>query len=305
LIWPALFLAPVTIATLQMGNVHAFMILISVLAMVLFEKRHNALGGVLLAYATLSKFFPGFLVVYLLFRRNWRACVWVVAASIALCGITLVVFGEAPYKAFFKYQLPAIASGEAFPFAFTKRNAMLTNSSLAGIPIKLDVLGIKPSEWDPASVARSVTWIYTVVVVVVAAIVGIRHRSMGSSLGGEPATAEVRLWMARAWIALIILAQLRSPFLPATYGNIAILILLALLLPLDRVPISRLISLGLGFLAFGLVLPLPFGPASSAFDFGFMVVAIVLAVLGAIAVAVQPAPDGVLSGNEAVKHTDS
>ena len=109
--------------------------------------------------------------------------------------------------------------------------------------------------------------------------------------------------MARAWVALIVLAQLRSPFLPATYGNIAILMLLALLLPLGRVTIPRLTFIGLAFVGFGLVLPLPFGPASSAFDFIFTIVAIVSAVVLAMVVAVRQRPGGIVSlGNEALKH---
>jgi hypothetical protein len=60
-------------------------------------------------------------------------------------------------------------------------------------------------------------------------------------------------------------------------------------------------SVGLDFF----VLPLPIGPANSAFDSIFMIAAIVFAVLGAIAVAVRPAStDGVLSGNEAFEHPD-
>jgi hypothetical protein len=305
-IWPALLITPVTIATLQMGNVHAFMILISILALVLFEKRRNVLGGSLLAYATLSKFFPGLLIVYLAFRRNWRACAWTATASAILCGATLLVFGVAPYKAFITYQLPAIASGEAFSFAFTKPKAMLTNSSLMGIPTKLDVLGVKPSQWDPVLVGRTVTWVYTVVAVTIAAIIGIRHRAVGSSGGGERTSADVRLWMARAWVALIVLAQLRSPFLPATYGNIAILVLLALLLPLRRVTIRRLTFIGLAFFGFGLVLPLPFGPASSTFDFTFTIVAIVSTVVLAMVVALRQWPAGIASlGDEALKHPNS
>ena len=295
LIWPALFLAPVTVATLQMGNVHAFMILISILAMVLFERRRNVLGGALLGYATLSKVFPGLLIVYLLFRRKWSACVWTAAASVVLCGITLAVFGTTPFKAFFEYQLPAIASGEAFWFAFSRPGPMLANSAIAGIPSKLDVLGLNPAQWEPIVVARTVTWIYSIVALVVAAVVGVRHRSMDAELGGESASAAVdRLWIARAWVALIILAQLRSPFLPATYGNIAILLLLALLLPLERPNIRRLGMLGLGFVAYGLVVPLPFGPASAAFDFGYMIVTIVAAMLGAIFVAAQRRPSASL-----------
>jgi hypothetical protein len=297
LIWPAMLITPSVIATLQIGNAHAFMILIAILAMVCFRKRWNLLGGGLLAYATLSKFFPGLLVVYLLFRRDWRAFAWTVAASIALCVVTFLAFGVTPFEAFLSHQLPALASGDAFSFGFTIPNAMLANSSIMGIPFKLEKLGI-PSPWEPRAAARVLTWTDTLLSFVVVFLTARRHGAMDSDGSDREEPEENRLFLARVWMALIVLAQLRSPFLPGVYGNSAILLLLALLLPLDRVRPVRLALIAVGVLAFAVVLPLPVGPVSSAFDFAFSTVATLFAAGLAGAVALRrprvTSDDGVL-----------
>jgi alpha-1,2-mannosyltransferase len=286
LIWPAMLVAPTVIATLQIGNAHAFMILIATLAMVFFEKRWNVIGGGLLAYATLSKFFPGILVAYLLFRRKWRALAWTAAWTAVLCIATLLAFGVAPFKAFLGHQLPGLASGDAFSFAFTLPVGILANSSIMGIPFKLEALGVA-SPWEPKTVARVLTWIYTLVVFAVVVLAARRHEAGGSRGRDSETTEEARLFTARLWVALIVLAQLRSPFLPGVYGNTAILLLLALLLPLNGARPIRLVLIAVGVLAFAAVVPLPLGPVSSAFDYAFSTIATLFAAGLAITVALR------------------
>jgi len=278
LIWPTMLVAPSVIATLQMGNTHVFIVLIAVLAMLCFEKRWNAAGGALLAYATLSKFFPGLLVIYLLVRRRWSSVAWTAAAGVVLCLATLVAFGPQPWEAFLGHQLPALANGDAFWFAFEKSRPMLNNGSIMGLPIKLDRIGV-PLPGEPRVVAQALVWVYTLALLVIVVFTARRDQAI------DVGEAENRQLLARTWVALVVLAQLRSPFLPMTYGNSAILLLLALLLPLDRVRPALLGLTALGVVAYALVLPLPIGPASSAFDHGFGVVATLVAVGLAIAVA--------------------
>ena len=232
------------------------------------------------------KFFPGLLIAYLLFRRNWGAFAWTVAAGIALCIVTFLAFGVTPFEAFLSHQLPALASGDAFSFGFTIPNAMLANSSIMGIPFKLEKIGI-PFPWEPRAAARVLTWIYTLLVLVVVVLIARRHGAMDSGWSDSEKSAENRLSLARVWLALIVLAQLRSPFLPGVYGNSAILLLLALLLPLDRVRPVRLALIAVGVLAFAVVLPLPLGPVSSAFDFAFSTAATLFTAGLAVAVALR------------------
>ena len=82
--------------------------------MLLFERRRHASGGAILAYAIVSKLFPGVLLLYLVLRRDWRAVSWTAAWSVALAAVTLADVGAAPFAAFLEH-LPGLLSGEAFP----------------------------------------------------------------------------------------------------------------------------------------------------------------------------------------------
>jgi alpha-1,2-mannosyltransferase len=70
---PLVLASDITIATLQVGNLQAIVSSLSMIAMVLLAQRRYAAGGALLAYATVSKLFPGLLLVYLVVQRKWRA----------------------------------------------------------------------------------------------------------------------------------------------------------------------------------------------------------------------------------------
>src|SRR5882724_9121610 len=114
LLSPLVWVAFPTISNLQKGNVQGMVIALSMLAMVLFERRRFAAGGILLAFVTASKLYPGLLVVYLLVRRRWKAVAWAAAAGAALAVVTLLDLGWAAYAAFLEH-LPGLMGGEAFP----------------------------------------------------------------------------------------------------------------------------------------------------------------------------------------------
>ncbi len=290
LIWPAMLITPSVIGTLQMGNAHAFMILIATLAMILFRKQRFFLGGGLLAYAVLSKLFPGILLAYLVFRRKWKAVAWTSGWAVFLSAATLLAFGTAPFRAFLSHQLPQLASGEAFSFGFTIPAAMLANSSVMGIPYKFAELGIT-FPWETAITARILTWIYTLIVIAVVVLAARRHAAAGSPLTDVGLASETKLGMARLWIALLVLGQLRSPFLPGVYGNTAIILLLALHLPLTGIRIPRLVLVALGVIVFAVILPLPVGPASSALDNAFSILTTLFAAGVAMETALRRPPD--------------
>lgn len=266
---PLVLLATSTLAGLQIGNAHFLIISLSILGMLFLEQRRYLLGGSILGFAIVSKVFPGLLLVYLLFRRRWRALAYTGTAMVGFCALTLAVFGSAPLRAFVDYQLPRLASGEAFAFAREYIRPMLGNSSVMGAVYKLNEL-----DWlggaDPDSVARVVMWVYTGVLLIVTALAGAHHWRVAAATGFvTKAPADLRLHMARIWFVLIILAQLRSPFLPSVYGNIAILWLLTLLLPTRDRWRAKTMALAAAWLIFAVPIPLPFGPAEVSLDFGF------------------------------------
>jgi alpha-1,2-mannosyltransferase len=202
--------APSVIGTLQAGNVQLLFLVASAVAMLLFERRRPAIGGLLLGYAIVSKLYPGVLVLYLLLRLDWRAVGWTAAAGVALTVVTLADLGTSPMLAF-AHHLPKILSGEAFPGLY-RPPAIAINESVPGIAFKLGLLGVPGMGF---AAAQAVGWIYTVVLVGMTAWLA-------------------RRWSDRrldplAWVAILILATLRSPFLPQ-YGAFPALWLATLVL---------------------------------------------------------------------------
>jgi hypothetical protein len=107
---------------LQIGNLQAIVFSLAMIAMVLLAERHYVAGGALLAFVTVSKLFPGLLLVYLLVRREWRALAWTIGMIAALVAISLLDTGWTPYNAFLHHR-PRLLGGESFP-AFRNPSSM-------------------------------------------------------------------------------------------------------------------------------------------------------------------------------------
>ncbi len=212
----ALMLAPLVWAalpmlnTLQKGNIQPVVIAVAVLAMVLFRRRQFAAGGALLAFATLSKLYPGLLVLYLLVRRDWRALIWTAAWSAVFVGLTVADTGWSIFASFLGH-LPALLGGESFP-ALRNPNAVAINYSIPGIVFKLKLFGV-PGMGFPAS--KLLGWLYTLIIVPVVVLVARRSLREGET--------------PLVWLAILILATLRSPFLPQAYAPFPALWLVTLL----------------------------------------------------------------------------
>jgi alpha-1,2-mannosyltransferase len=210
LLSPLVWAAIPTISTLQKGNVQALVIAGSMIAMALFERRRWAAGGALLAFATVSKLYPGLLIVYLLARRQWRAVAWTAAMAIAFVVVSYIDVGRATYAAFLQH-LPGLVGGEAFP-AFRNPAAMAINYSVPGLVFKLHLFGVPGMSFGAA---KLVGWIYTLVATAV--IVWVARRPLRDD--EKP----------RVWLGILILATLRSPFLPQAYAGFPALWLLTLM----------------------------------------------------------------------------
>ncbi len=232
LVWAAL----PTLSTLQKGNVQALIIALSVIAMALFERRRWAGGGLLLAYAIGSKLYPGLLVVYLLLHRRWQAVVWTAAFCLALAVLAATDMGLATYGTFADH-FPGLLSGEAFP-AFRNPMATAINFSVPGLVFKLKLFGVPGMGF---AAAKLVGWIYTLVALGV--IVAVTRRAV---------PAERR---PLVWLAIIILATLRSPFLPQAYASFPALVLLVLLGAMLPPTARNLVGILVTWLALGFMWP--------------------------------------------------
>jgi hypothetical protein len=207
---PLIWISPPTLSALQKGNVQLLIVALAMLAMLLFERRRFAAGGALLAFATASKLFPGLLLVYLIVRRQFRAVAWTAAMGALLVGLSLAVVGARQYVAFADH-LPGLLGGEAFP-AFRNPSAIAINFSIPGLVFKFKMLGLGAFSFGASKI---VGWLYTLLLLVV--VVRVSRRPWRDD--DKPAV----------WLAILILATLRSPFLPQAYAAFPPLWLLTLL----------------------------------------------------------------------------
>ncbi len=207
----ALLLAPVIAISfpvtfcLQWGQAHLIVVAAAVAAMVQFARGRTVSGALMLAFATVTKVFPGLLLVHLAMRRQWRAIALTVGAIAAMTAVAALVVGIGPLHAFVTHQLPRMSSGEAF--AYTEHN--LDNYSLYGLVYKLSVLGVVDADRPAAAL---LAWVWTAVALALV-ITGSRRE--------RPRGGEVVLWLG-----VICLATLRSPFAPQ-YTGVGTLLLLA------------------------------------------------------------------------------
>jgi hypothetical protein len=138
----------------------------------------------------------------------------------------------------FLSHLPGLLGGEAFP-AFRNPAALAINLSVPGLPFKLKVLGIGSMGFGAAKI---VGWLYTVVAV--GATVWAARRPLN--------VAEKPL----VWLAIIFLATLRSPFLPAGYAGFPPLWLLTLVAA-THAPSPRVLAATVGsWIALGVFVPM-------------------------------------------------
>lgn len=198
-------LSPPLLVTAYFGNFQLMTMALSALAMVWIAGGRTRRGAALLAFMIGAKLFPGILGIWLLAARRFAAAAWTAAFAGVYAVITLLWLGPRPFADFFEYHLPRLASGETFAFLTTPR-ASMSNLGVFGVPFKLRLAGWSGSEADAWALGRGLSWTWTLAIAGLAAYAGWRAR--------RPETSEDRARLAGAWLGLLALAALRSPFAP-------------------------------------------------------------------------------------------
>jgi alpha-1,2-mannosyltransferase len=269
-------------AGLQMGNFHLPMVALSVLAMLAFARRREALGGALLAFAVAAKLSPAVLVVYLAVRRRWRAMAFTAGSGALLVAMTWLVFGAQPFRAFVQEHVPRLASGEAFSFvlgpqaAAARPGPVASNLSPFGLVLKLQQLGVPGMN---AALARVVSLAYLALVVLLAAFTARRQAPEPDRRGS-----------VLVWLALISLAAFQAPFIPGNYGTLSVIWLVLVVAAGARrawVLVPLALIWGLCWLLPGF---LPAGPAMFVYGVLFQLILMAVCVLQLVVVAPAPQP---------------
>jgi hypothetical protein len=210
LLSPLFWAATPTLLSMQIGNYQVVAFSLAMLSLVAVESGHDSVGGFLLASVTLSKVFPGVLVLVLLVRGRWRALAWTAGFAIAIAGVSLMLVGRPVFDAFIHHELPRLSHADRFFDSVGADQALrfaAINFSVHGAVSKLRVLGVSMS---PA--AADATSLAFTCVLVVAALATARARS--------------RLALVEVTMAVLVLAAMRSPFLPSAYATVGALWLL-------------------------------------------------------------------------------
>jgi alpha-1,2-mannosyltransferase len=218
---------------LQMSNVQIIVIAISIIAMALFNIS-KPMGGLLLAMSSVAKIFPGILFVYLIANKKFREAGWVVGFALILCVLAFIVVGPNPFQAFIGYELPKLSSGEAFSGPFSRAFAVAANMAPFGVPLKLGQLGVPGMTLEVGRIVSSIHLLMVLILVIWS--------------GRQKPRSNTE--MISVWISLICLGSLASPFAPANYILVSLIILICLngeFLRLWMV-ISMLLLIGIPFL---------------------------------------------------------
>jgi alpha-1,2-mannosyltransferase len=275
--------APTVIYSLQMGNFQSTAMALGVLALICLVTRRILVGAFILAYAAISKIFPGLLVVYLLFARRWQAVGWTAGAGLILLALSIGVLGTQPMKDFVHYELPAISDGSAFPQS-ERLNVAQSNQSMYGLTVRVRHLG---ATWLDQRTGLRAASLYGLLILGLTAFAGWRSRINLTSPAG-------RALLVQTSLALMTLASFRSPFVGGPYGLVSTMWLLTLLVATAPTRLySILWALAFGVCALGnLLTPSPTYPPTT-----FWLIASGAIVIAAMAMSVWVVVRPILGAN--------
>lgn len=229
----ALWLAPAVLASFpvlynfQYGQFHLAAVALAVGGMLAFAAGRRAGGGFLLAAAILAKIFPAVLLVPLLVRKRFRELAWTAGWGLALTGLTLAVFGPAPFVAFVGEHMPRLADGSAFAFdeawPVIADLVLVDNQSVFGLARKAGLA--KPT-------AAAAGRVFGVLVLLAAGWAGLRFR-------GASRWAQGVLWLGLLGLASLASAGAWGDYVPAVaVWLLALVALRAVDEPRWRIPLA-------------------------------------------------------------------
>jgi hypothetical protein len=210
LLIPALWISVPTNFNFQFGQFHGAALVLSVLAMVAFEKGWRVWGGLALAVAVLAKLSPGILVLYLAARRRWREVLWVSGFAIAVSALAWVVLGGEVFRAFLDDQLPRFVPGSSS--GEVRLQSLANNLAVGSVGSKLTLLRMGGSG---ELLGRGLSGLFALGLV-------LGTVTLARLPAGERAVR------AKIWLLLLTLGAVTAPAAPAAYVVVSGLWLLSL-----------------------------------------------------------------------------
>lgn len=212
-----LFLAtPQSLFSLQQGNFQTTAIAVAVWAFLLLWTKRLKTAAVLLAYVSVSKIFPGVLVLYLAAARRWREVAWIAVSAALIVALAVMTFGVRPFSDFIHYEIPRISNGDGFPQA--ELRAAFNNQSVYGLTVRLRLMG---ADWLDAPTGLAIASLYGFLILALTAYAGWKYRI-------DVTQPRTRLQIVQIALGLVVLGSFRSPFV-GFYGMAGVVWLMTLL----------------------------------------------------------------------------
>lgn len=106
---------PATVC-LRLGQVEILLFLLIALSFLALKRGREAWAGVALGVATAIKFFPGALILFLAWKRKWKAAAWGLGVAAVALGASVLIAGPANFAAYTEaWSVYAGGAFSAFP----------------------------------------------------------------------------------------------------------------------------------------------------------------------------------------------
>lgn len=106
---------PATVC-LRLGQVEILLFLLIALSFLALKRGQDAWAGVALGFATAIKFFPGALILFLAWKRKWKAAAWGLGVAAAALAASILIAGPENFAAYTEaWSVYAGGAFSAFP----------------------------------------------------------------------------------------------------------------------------------------------------------------------------------------------
>ncbi|MBI5666756.1 MAG: DUF2029 domain-containing protein [Chloroflexi bacterium] len=124
ILWTAPIFLVATYQSFLFGQITIILFALTVGAWAAYREQHPLLAGVLLATAVWTKFYPGLLLAYFMWKREWRVVFAGVATTLIIILLQAVISGTDTLLYYFTNVLPELAA-EGQPYLNHSNNSVL------------------------------------------------------------------------------------------------------------------------------------------------------------------------------------